>query len=97
MIMWLNHLFIDSPIDFEKRCRNRVWIGVLFLVLGAAALSLSFVARDRGMVMYLEPGYTDSGVLLGDRGRACGGRHHFHYQECEVPEESGAGKETENL
>ena len=32
--MWLNHLFIDSPIDFEKRCRNRVWIGVLFLVLG---------------------------------------------------------------
>ena len=44
--MWLNHLFIDSPIDFEKRCRNRVWIGVLFLVLGAAALALSFVARD---------------------------------------------------
>ena len=57
--MWLNHLFIDSPIDFEKRCRNRVWIGVLFLVLGAAALALSFVARDRVMVMYLEPGYTD--------------------------------------
>ena len=57
--MWLNHLFIDSPIDFEKRCRNRVWTGVLFLVLGAAALALSFVARDRVMVMYLEPGYTD--------------------------------------
>ena len=54
--MWLNHLFIDSPIDFEKRCRNRVWIGVLFLVLGAAALALSFVARDRVMVMYLGTG-----------------------------------------
>ena len=49
--MWLNHLFIDSPIDFEKRCRNRVWIGVLFLVLGAAALALSFVARDRVMAV----------------------------------------------
>ena len=57
--MWLNRLFIESPIDFEKRCRNRVWIGVMFLVLGAAALVLSFVARDRVMVMYLEPGYTD--------------------------------------
>ena len=54
--MWLNRLFIESPIDFEKRCRNRVWIGVMFLVLGAAALVLSFVARNRVMVMYLEPG-----------------------------------------
>ena len=32
-----------------------------------------------------------------DRGRACGGGRHFHHQECEVPEGSGAGEEAEDL
>lgn len=57
--MWMNRLFVDSPIDFEKRCRNRIITGILFMVLGAVALVLSVVARDRVMVMYLEPGYRD--------------------------------------
>lgn len=57
--MWLNRLFIESPINFEKRCRNRIVLGIMFVVLGLVALGLSFAAKDRVMVMYLEPGYYD--------------------------------------
>lgn len=57
--MWLNSLFIENPIDFEKRCRNRIVVGVIFMALGMAALILAVIAKDRVMVLYLEPGYTD--------------------------------------
>ena len=53
--MWLNQLFIENPIDFEKRCRNRIVFGICFILLGAAAIGLSFAVRNRAMVMYLEP------------------------------------------
>ena len=57
--MWLNQLFIENPIDFEKRCRNRIVFGICFILLGAAAIGLSFAVRNRAMVMYLEQGYRD--------------------------------------
>lgn len=57
--MWLNSLFIESPIDFEKRCRNRIAVGIIFVALGMIALVLAVIAKDRVMVMYLEPGYRD--------------------------------------
>ena len=50
--MWLNQLFIENPIDFEKRCRNRIVFGICFILLGAAAIGLSFAVRNRAMVMY---------------------------------------------
>ena len=53
MIMWLNQLFIENPIDFEKRCRNRIVYGICFILLGAAAIGLSFAVRNHAMVMYL--------------------------------------------
>ena len=59
MIMWLNQLFIENPIDFEKRCRNRIVYGICFILLGAAAIGLSFAVRNHAMVMYLEQGYKD--------------------------------------
>ncbi len=34
----LNHYFFDSPIDFEKRCKNRILLGVVFLILGVLTL-----------------------------------------------------------
>lgn len=34
--MWLNKLFIEEPIDFEKRCRNRVLISAVIIFIGAA-------------------------------------------------------------
>ena len=57
--MWLNQLFIENPIDFEKRCRNRIVYGICFILLGAAAIGLSFAVRNHAMVMYLEQGYKD--------------------------------------
>ena len=59
MIMWLNQLFIENPIDFEKRCRNRIVYGICFILLGAAAIGLSFAVGNHAMVMYLEQGYKD--------------------------------------
>ena len=57
--MWLNQLFIENPIDFEKRCRNRIVYGICFILLGAAAIGLSFAIGNHAMVMYLEQGYKD--------------------------------------
>ena len=59
LIMWLNQLFIENPIDFEKRCRNRIVYGICFILLGAAAIGLSFAVGNHAMVMYLEQGYKD--------------------------------------
>lgn len=57
--MWLNQLFIENPIDFEKRCRRRIITGVLFALLGAAALGMAFISRSHVLVLYLEPGYRE--------------------------------------
>ncbi|RGY97823.1 hypothetical protein [Clostridium sp. AM58-1XD] len=58
--MWLNQLFIENPINFERRCRSRIIIGILFALLGLVAVALSFVAGERMPVLYLEPGYRDA-------------------------------------
>ena len=34
----LNNYFFDSPIDFEKRCKNRIFLGMVFLLLGLLTL-----------------------------------------------------------
>ena len=39
--MWLNKLFIEEPIDFEKRCRSRVLISAVIMVIGAATWGIS--------------------------------------------------------
>ena len=46
---------INVPIS----CRNRIVFGICFILLGAAAIGLSFAVRNRAMVMYLEQGYRD--------------------------------------
>lgn len=56
--MWLNQLFGETSIDFEKRCKNRIAVGGLFAVLGAVALLLVIVL-ERTPVMYMQPGYRD--------------------------------------
>lgn len=58
--MWLNQLFVESPIDFDKRCKNRMILGGLIAVLGAVAFVLAFVMDlVPGFVLYLEPGWSD--------------------------------------
>ncbi|MFQ8731365.1 MAG: hypothetical protein ACLSAC_13545 [Enterocloster bolteae] len=66
-------------------------IGILFLVLGAAALGPVFCGQEqRAMVMYLEPGYTDlyAGILLaGPVGPGSRAGVISIMQQCEVPDE----------
>lgn len=50
--MWLNRLFVETPIDFEKRCRNRIIFGSVITVLGAVTFALVFL-------MDMEPGASD--------------------------------------
>lgn len=59
MTMWLSQLFIDNPINFEKRCRSRIITGILFALLGAAALGMAFISKSHVFVLYLEPGYRE--------------------------------------
>lgn len=50
--MWLNRLFVEAPIDFEKRCRNRIIFGSVIAVLGAVTFALVFLVD-------MEPGASD--------------------------------------
>lgn len=65
--MWLNQLFVEVPIDFEKRCRKRMIMGALFAILGIVTIACSFLAQERTFVLYLERGYREfiSGFYLG--------------------------------
>ncbi len=56
--MLINNLFIENPIDFEKRCKTRIITGILLAILGAAGVIL-FLMADRIPVLYLEPGQSD--------------------------------------
>lgn len=56
--MWLNQLFTETPIDFERRCRNRITLGFLMAALGAVTLLLPVIAGYLP-VLYLEPGWRD--------------------------------------
>lgn len=56
--MWLNQLFTETPIDFDRRCRNRIALGVLIAVLGAVTLLLPFAVKHLP-VLFLEPGWQD--------------------------------------
>ena len=89
--MWLNQLFIENPIDFEKRCRNRIVFGICFILLGAAAIGLSFAVRNRAMVMYLEQGYREfmPGFYGGGLWPGCS-RYGIHYPQPAVSEKPGA-------
>ena len=83
--MWLNQLFIENPIDFEKRCRNRIVYGICFILLGAAAIGLSFAVGNHAMVMYLEQGYKD--FMPGFYG---GTWCHNHHAQSEISAKSRA-------
>ena len=56
--MWLNQLFAETPVDFEKRCKKRILIGVIFIVLGMITFLLPLIVRIP--VLYMERGYRDS-------------------------------------
>ena len=71
--MLLNQLFIDSPIDFEKRCKRRMIIGFLLAALGLVAVIIVMMA-DRLPILYLEESGSDfmEGFYVGAGGGLIG-------------------------
>ena len=65
--MLLNNLFIDNPINFEKRCKTRIIASCLLLVLGAVTIALSFLAGDHIPVLYMTADHYDfiTGFYMG--------------------------------
>lgn len=52
--MWLDQLFRDEPINFEKRCQMRIKFGIGVVVLGVIAIGTAVFFRDRMSVLYLQ-------------------------------------------
>ncbi|MBS5065869.1 MAG: hypothetical protein KHZ58_19165 [Hungatella hathewayi] len=71
--MWLNEMFIDSPIDFEKRCKRRITLGFVLAALGLAAVIIVMLV-DRLPILYLEAGGSDfmEGFYVGAGGGLLG-------------------------
>lgn len=57
--MWLNGLFVETPIDFEKRCRHRIAVGSVIAALGAVTLLLVLVMEAAPPVLFLQAGWRD--------------------------------------
>lgn len=71
--MLLNQMFVESPIDFEKRCRTRIILGFVLAALGLVAVIIVVVA-DRLPILYLEAGGGDfmEGFYVGAGGGLIG-------------------------
>lgn len=59
MFKWLTQLFMDHPVDFDKRCRMRIGMSVGFMILGAAAVFMVVMNHWNLPVMYLEENNSD--------------------------------------
>lgn len=77
MIMWINRLFGDYPIDFEKRCRIRMAAGMGGILLGILSMVLGWLAQGGQFpVLYLERGtrsFLPQFYMSIGAGLACGG------------------------
>lgn len=72
--MWLNHFFAEENIDFEKRCRTRVIVGIFIAILGGAALVLAVLNQGQMPILYPKAGaqeflsefyFTTGAALIG--------------------------------
>lgn len=61
--MWLNQLFSDGPIDFEKRCRTRILVGKGVILLGFLSLAVTAFG-GKGADDFIPAFYTGIGVGL---------------------------------
>ena len=57
--MLLNNLFIDSPINFEKKCKTRITASCFLMALGVITIALSFLAGDQIPVLYMAVDHYD--------------------------------------
>ena len=90
--MWLNQLFIEIPLILRRGAGTGLCMGYVFILLGAAAIGLSFAIGNHAMVMYLEQGYKDfyAGILRRDRIRPGRGWCHNHHTQSEISAKSRA-------
>ena len=65
--MWLKKMFVDTSVDFEKRCRSRIAMSGVVIVLGIVSLLLVVLTKGHVPVFYLEPEAADfvSGFYTG--------------------------------
>ena len=57
--MLLNNLFIDSPINFEKKCKTRITASCFLMALGVITIALSFLAGDQIPVLDMAADHYD--------------------------------------
>ena len=57
--MLLNNLFIDSPINFEKKCKTRITASCFLMALGVITIALSFLAGDQIPFLYMAADHYD--------------------------------------
>ena len=57
--MLLNNLFIDSPINYEKKCKTRITASCCLMALGVITIALSFLAGDQVPVLYMAADHYD--------------------------------------
>ncbi len=71
--MWLDRLFADGEIDFERRCKNRMKIGAVIMLLGALSVGLMAIMGERAPVIdqgamysgeFISSYYTSMGIAL---------------------------------
>ena len=65
--MWLNELFTEATINFEKRCRVRIVVSIGLAVLGLLSLALVALTKGTVPVVHLDEGTADfvSGFYTG--------------------------------
>lgn len=69
--MWLNKLFVETSIDFEKRCKTRMIIGILMTVLGLLTIILAGIV-DEIFLLDVEQGSFRHGFYVGGGGGLIG-------------------------
>lgn len=52
--MWVNQLISGGPVDFKKRCRTRMKVGVGFVLMGAVTMCVTAAAKGNLHMVYLE-------------------------------------------
>lgn len=91
--MWLNQLFTtDSPVDFEKRCRLRMKVGVGFMILGAISMVITVMngtvfpawAMEEGLGEYLSGFYRSLGIGLMAAGMVIAIRNRNYLRDPEL-------------
>ena len=94
--MWLNRLFYEEPIDFEKRCRRRIAFGIALAIVGVFAVMLAVPVSGRlaGIDAFIPDVYRWTGIGLAAGGAATAVRN-WRYLRNEDLKKTRAVEETD--